>query len=229
MDKALVLLSGGLDSAVTLALAIKTHGKKNVKGLCIYYGQRHKKEIFHAEELAIHYGIPLRELDLSPIFFDNRCSLLSSSDQEIPEGEYASLHNKKHGAISTYVPFRNGLFLSVAASIALQEDCSFIYYGIHADEGPESAYPDTSVSFHTAISASIEEGSGHQVKLVAPFVLSTKSEVVKKGIELKVPFEKTWSCYNDVEKPCLHCPTCLDRQKAFEANGIEDPALKRYQ
>ena len=225
MEKALVLLSGGLDSAVTLALAISRHGKENVEALSIFYGQRHEKELEFAKKLAIHYGVPRRELDLAPLFYDKGCSLLSSSDREIPKDEYANLHKKSKAPISTYVPFRNGLFLSVACTIALQQHCDIIYYGIHADEGSDSAYPDTSVSFHEGISKAIEEGSGHLVRLEAPFVACNKAEVVRQGIALNVPFELTWSCYEDGDEPCLHCPTCLDRLKAFEANGIKDPLL----
>ena len=225
MEKALVLLSGGLDSAVTLALAIARHGKENVEALSIYYGQRHNKELAFAEKLAQHYGITRKELDLAPLFYDKACSLLSSSNLSIPKDEYAKLHEQSSGPISTYVPFRNGLFLSVACTIALQQRCGVIYYGIHADEGSDSAYPDTSVAFHESISKAIEEGSGHLVRLEAPFVSSNKAEVVRQGIALKVPFELTWSCYEDENEPCLHCPTCLDRLKAFEANGIKDPLL----
>ena len=227
MEKALVLLSGGLDSAVTLALAVSRHGNENVIGLSIYYGQRHNKELEFAQKLANHYQIKRKELDLSPLFYDKNCSLLSSSNLEIPEEEYSKLHEQNDAPISTYVPFRNGLFLSVAASIALQEGCSIIYYGIHGDEGADSAYPDTSSAFHESISKAIEEGSGHQVRLDAPFVTSTKAGVVEKGIELGVPFEYTWSCYNDADTPCLKCPTCLDRLKAFKANEMEDPLLAR--
>ena len=224
MEKALVLLSGGLDSAVTLALAISRFGKDNVQGLSIYYGQRHNKELECAKKLAAHYGVSTKELDLSSLFYDRNCSLLQDSKQNVPSGSYAELHQDK--PISTYVPFRNGLFLSVAASLALQEGCSIIYYGIHADEGAGNAYPDTSLAFHQAMQASIAEGSGHQLRLEAPFVSNSKAEIVKKGMELNVPFELTWSCYNDQDHPCMHCPTCIDRQKAFEANGIKDPLLE---
>lgn len=224
MEKALVLLSGGLDSAVTLAYALKKHGKENVECLSIFYGQRHNKELEYAEKIASFYGVSRKELDLSSLFFDTKCSLLSSSNEAIPSGSYNNLHGNK--PISTYVPFRNGLFLSVAASIALQENCSVIYYGIHADEGPESAYPDTSEAFHTAISKAIEEGSGHQVRLCAPLVNMTKADVVKLGLELKTPFELTWSCYHDGDTPCLTCPTCIDRQRAFASNNILDPFLE---
>ena len=226
MEKALVLLSGGLDSAVTLALAVSRYGKENVETLSIFYGQRHNKELRYADKLAKHYGVPRKELDLTSLFYDKGCSLLSTSDLSIPKNEYAELHKQQSTPISTYVPFRNGLFLSVACTIALQQKCGVIYYGIHADEGSDSAYPDTSVAFHQGISKAIEEGSGHQVRLEAPFVTSNKAQIVSKGIELGVPFHLTWSCYEEGDKPCLHCPTCIDRMKAFAANGISDPLLE---
>ena len=123
--------------------------------------------------------------------------------------------------VSTYVPFRNGLFLSAAASIALSKECSYIYYGAHKDDAAGNAYPDCSEVFNNAINTAIYEGSGRQLKVIAPFITSTKADIVKKGIELKVPYEKTWSCYFGGENPCGKCGTCLDRKKAFEINGLD--------
>ena len=127
--------------------------------------------------------------------------------------------------VSTYVPFRNGLFLSSAASIALSHDCSKIMYGAHADDAAGAAYPDCSVDFVNAMNQAIYLGSGNQLTIEAPFVSLTKADVVKKGLELGVPYELTWSCYEG-EKPCGKCGTCIDRMKAFEKNGTIDPLLK---
>ena len=128
--------------------------------------------------------------------------------------------------VSTYVPFRNGLFLSSAASIALSRDCGVIFYGAHADDAAGAAYPDCTPEFNRAIGEAIFEGSGKQLQIEAPFVRMTKAEIVKTGLELGVPYELTWSCYEGGETPCGKCGTCIDRAKAFAANGAEDPALR---
>ena len=127
--------------------------------------------------------------------------------------------------VSTYVPFRNGLFLSSAASIAISLDCGVICYGAHSDDAAGNAYPDCSKEFNDAINSAIYIGSGNQLKVEAPFVSKTKADVVAEGIRLRVPFDMTWSCYEGGEKPCGKCGTCRDRAAAFAANGIADPAL----
>ena len=225
--KALVLLSGGLDSATCLALAVKNYGKENVIALSVSYGQKHTKEIKAAEDIAKFYGIEKTDLDLSLIFKFSDCSLLASSDTEIPHGSYADQLEETEGTpVSTYVPFRNGLFLSSAAAIAISRGCSVIYYGAHSDDAAGSAYPDCSEVFNNAMNTAIYEGSGRQLKIEAPFVGMTKADVVKMGLELGVPYELTWSCYEGGEKPCGTCGTCIDRAKAFEMNNINDPAIK---
>ncbi len=224
--KALVLFSGGLDSSTCLALAVEKYGARNVIALFCYYGQKHKKESDSAAAVAEHYDVTLKSLDLSLIFADSDCSLLESSEKQIPLSSYEEQLKSSEGKpVSTYVPFRNGLFLSAAASIAISLGCSEIYYGAHADDAAGNAYPDTSVEFNEAISEAIFIGSGNSVKITAPFISSPKSEVVKTGLALKVPFEKTWSCYGGKEIPCGKCGTCIDRQKAFLANGMSDPLL----
>ena len=127
--------------------------------------------------------------------------------------------------VSTYVPFRNGLFISTAASVALSKGCSVIYYGAHSDDAAGSAYPDCSDEFNNAMADAVYIGSGKQLEIKAPFVNLTKADIVKEGLRLKVPYELTWSCYEGGDKPCGKCGTCIDRAKAFEKNGVKDPAL----
>jgi len=147
--------------------------------------------------------------------------------EEIPEESYADQLKKTDGKpVSTYVPFRNGLFLSSAASIALSKDCSVIYYGAHSDDAAGNAYPDCSDAFNEAMKSAIELGSGNQLTIEAPFVKWTKKDVVREGLRLHVPYELTWSCYEGGDKPCGKCGTCLDRAAAFAANGVKDPALE---
>ncbi len=225
--RVLVLSSGGVDSSTALGLAVSKYGADNVTALSISYGQKHDKEIEAAKKVAAFYGVEQLFLDLSLIFQYSDCSLLKQSTEEIPEESYEVQIQKTKGEkpVSTYVPFRNGLFLSSAASIALSKNCSVIYYGAHADDAAGFAYPDCSEVFNDAMNKAIYEGSGHQLKIEAPFVRMNKAEVVKLGLELGVPYELTWSCYEGDDKPCGKCGTCIDRARAFAANGVEDPAL----
>ena len=225
---ALVLTSGGVDSTTALALAVEKYGREHVIALSVSYGQKHDKELRAAKAVADYYGVEQLFLDLGLIFQYSNCSLLKGSTEAIPEESYASQIEKTGGEkpVSTYVPFRNGLFLSAAASIALSRECGVIYYGAHADDAAGFAYPDCSAVFNQAMGQAIYEGSGHQLTIEAPFVGKTKKEIVAMGLALKVPYELTWSCYEGGEKPCGKCGTCIDRAAAFAANGVKDPALK---
>jgi 7-cyano-7-deazaguanine synthase len=225
--KAMVLLSGGVDSATCLGIAVDKYGKDNVIALSISYGQKHDKEIKASQDVAKYYGVEHLYLDLAKIFQYSDCSLLSHSDKEIPKEAYSEQIKKTEGTpVSTYVPFRNGLFLSSAASIALSKNCDVIYYGAHSDDSAGSAYPDCSDEFNKAINEAIYLGSGKQLKVVAPFINKTKAGVVKMGLDLKVPYEYTWSCYEGGDTPCGKCGTCIDRAEAFRLNGVKDPAIK---
>ena len=221
--KALVLSSGGVDSTTALAMAVSEYGAENVTALSIYYGQKHSKEIEAARNIAEYYGVRRLELDLTDMFKFSDCSLLSkNADAEVPKESYAEQISKTGGApVSTYVPFRNGLFLASAAAYAVSLGADEILYGAHSDDAAGSAYPDCSEAFNAAMNAAVYEGTGGQVKIRAPFVGVTKSEVVAIGVKLGVPYEMTWSCYEGGDEPCGVCGTCRDRKAAFEANGLE--------
>lgn len=221
--KALVLFSGGVDSTTCLALAVEQYGKDNVVALSIAYGQKHSKELDVSKAIASYYDVEYITLDLAKIFTHSTCCLLEHSEVDIPKGDYSNQLKSANGnPVSTYVPFRNGLFLSSAASIALSKECEIIYYGAHSDDAAGSAYPDCSNAFNEAMNMAIYEGSGKQLRISAPFVSWTKADIVKKGVELKVPYELTWSCYEGGNVPCGTCGTCIDRKKAFEMNSICD-------
>lgn len=242
--KALVLCSGGVDSTTLLAMAVNEYGAQNVYALSISYGQKHLREIEAAKAVAAYYGVEQRFLDLGAIFADSQCSLLSQSSQAVPHGTYAeqqaqggegtsaseaaeaAVDAPEGATVSTYVPFRNGLFLSAAASMALSLECSVVYYGAHHDDVAGNAYPDCSLEFVEAMNRAIVEGTGGELRLEAPFVQASKADIVRVGLELGVPYELTWSCYEGGEKPCGQCATCLDRAAAFAANNAEDPALE---
>ena len=228
--KALVLSSGGVDSTTCLSLAINKFGSENVTSVSFFYGQKHDKELKCARELANYYHIKHYELDLSSIMQYSNCSLLTNSTQEIKHQSYAEqIAENGEGRVSTYVPFRNGLMLSAAAALAdsiyENEECD-IYIGAHADDAAGNAYADCSTEFVDAMAKSISIGTYEKINIVAPFVDSNKAGVVKKGLELKTPYELTWSCYEGKDTPCGKCGTCIDRAAAFAANNVEDPAIK---
>ncbi len=222
--KAVVLCSGGLDSAVCLALAARRYGGEQVLALSIFYGQRHRRELTAARQLAEYYGAEHREMDLSQMFQGSSCSLLAHSGGEIPHASYQEQLEQTGGSpVSTYVPFRNGLFLSCAAAVALSNGCQVVYYGAHGDDAAGNAYPDTSQAFHQAMAQAVQLGSGGEVRLEAPFIRLHKADVVAMGAQLGVPFALTWSCYEGGQRPCGRCGTCRDRLRAFAANGLTDP------
>lgn len=228
--KALVLSSGGVDSTTCLSLAINKFGSENVTSVSFFYGQKHDKELKCARELANYYHIKHYELDLSSIMQYSNCSLLTNSTQEIKHQSYAEqIAENGEGRVSTYVPFRNGLMLSAAAALAdsiyENEECD-IYIGAHADDAAGNAYADCSTEFIDAMAKAISIGTYEKINIVAPFVDSNKAGVVKKGLELKTPYELTWSCYEGKDTPCGKCGTCIDRAAAFAANNVEDPAIK---
>lgn len=225
--RVLVLTSGGIDSTTCLGMAVEKYGKENVVAMSVSYGQKHSKEIEASKEVARYYDVEYIYINLADIFKYSDCCLLEHSDKDIPHDTYANQIKETDGKpVSTYVPFRNGLFLSTAASVAISKDCSVIYYGAHSDDAAGSAYPDCSAEFNKAISEAIYVGSGKSVKVEAPFVQLNKKDIVKEGLKINVPYHLTWSCYEGKDKPCGKCGTCIDREKAFELNGVVDPLLK---
>ena len=180
-----------------------------------------------ARKVAEFYKVAHYEFDAAEIMNYSKSALLNSSTENLEKNSYGE-QVKKNPRIATYVPFRNGLMISMAASFAdgLYDDNEVeIFVGVHQDDAAVNAYPDCSESFIRAISEAVEIGTYGKIKIVAPFVGKTKADVVKIGLELKVPYEITWSCYERGEKPCGKCATCIDRAKAFELNGVADPAL----
>ena len=223
--KAVVLLSGGIDSTTCLALAVDSFGPKEVLALCMYYGQRHDKERESARNVAEFYGVDLMERDLSGAFTESTCSLLAHSSKEVAHASYAD-QLKEVDVVETYVPFRNGLFLAYAASVAIGVGARVVYYGAHADDAVGGAcYPDCTPEFAEAMHEAIFEGSGRSLIMHAPLLHKTKAEVVALGLALGAPYHLTWSCYEGKDKPCGCCGTCIDRAKAFEENGVADPAM----
>lgn len=222
--KVVVLLSGGIDSSTLLAAGVNEHGAHNVIALSLFYGQKHEREILSARKIAEHYCVQHIEKDITDVFTFSNSALLGKSTEEVPDGSYAddSTH-EADGMSKTYVPYRNGLFLSYAAAIAYSIGAGEVYYGAHADDAAGNAYPDCSVDFYEAQNKAIFEGTGKKVSMVAPLIDMFKKDVVEWGLELSVPYAKTWSCYKGEGKACGTCGTCVDRRIAFIANGVRDP------
>lgn len=230
MKKALVLSSGGVDSTTCVGIAVNEVGSENVSTVSVFYGQKHNKELECAEKVAEFYNVKHYVLDLSNVLQYSNCSLMKNSTEEIPMMSYAEQIEKNgEGKVSTYVPFRNGLMLSAVAALAQSiypDDDVDIYLGAHADDAAGRAYADCSEEFTSAMKTAIVIGTYGKVRVVAPLVNLNKAGVVKLGLSISVPYKYTWSCYAGGDKPCGHCGTCIDRAKAFEANGVSDPALE---
>ena len=183
MSKILVLSSGGLDSTVLLHKAVKEVGAENVVALNMFYGQKHAKEQEYSNWQCEHLGVPVYDADLSQVFRFNKdcCALLAGSSMEIKHESYAEqlaeLGGK--GTVTAYVPFRNGLFLSYAAAVAIQLECDKIYYGAHADDAAGRAYPDCTPEFIQYMSNAIEEGTAGKVTMEAPWWNLNKAGIVR--------------------------------------------------
>lgn len=227
--KALVLNSGGADSSTCVGIAI-SQNYEQVATVSVMYGQKHYKELQCAAKIAEFYNISHYELDLSSVLMYSNCSLLKNSTEKIPDKSYAEqIAENGEGKVSTYVPFRNGLMLSAVAALAQSiwpDDNVDILLGAHSDDAAGRAYADCSEEFTTAMNTAILIGTYGKVRVVAPLVNMNKSEVIKTGLDLGVPYQYTWSCYKGGDKPCHVCGTCRDREAAFIANGVVDPLCK---
>lgn len=227
MKKAIILSSGGVDSTTCLSVAVNALGAENVSTASIFYGQKHKRELDAARAVAAYYHVPHYEFDLAQIVQYSNCSLLSHSTESIVHKSYGEqIAEKGAGKVSTYVPFRNGLMISVAASLAAgiyEEEETDIYVGAHGDDAAGEAYADCSPRFLKAMGEAVAVGTYGKVHLVFPFADKNKTGVVAEGLKLGTPYELTWSCYEGGDTPCGECGTCIDRAKAFAENGVEDP------
>ena len=218
----MVLLSGGIDSSVCAALACREFGSENVLALSLFYGQKHAKELEAAKNVARFLGLSDHMTQELPDIFRGGGSTLIDSERPNPEATYEELRQKQ-GPSPTYVPFRNANLLSVATTVAMVKGADTLYYGAHAEDGRNWAYPDCTPEFNGAMAGAIFIGSYMKVRLLTPLQWLTKSEVVALGRDLGVPFELTWSCYNGLAKACGSCPACASRLAAFAANGLVDP------
>lgn len=220
MPKALVLLSGGLDSTTCATLAVRDFGAENVHGVSFGYGQKHyvretRASIMVAEKL----GLASWDRVHIPNVFAGSGSTLIDRNLETPEVSYDEIK----GVSPTYVPFRNGILASYATAIALTKACDFVYFGAHSEDAANWAYPDCTPEFIGAMAAAVYVGSYHRVRLITPLQWMDKKGVVQLGLNLNAPYQLTWSCYNDGTIACGVCPTCRSRREAFAFWSVEDP------
>lgn len=223
MSKAVVLLSGGIDSTVVTTLAAKAHQGSNVLALSILYGQTHRKEVSSAGAVARHLGIQHEIIPLPTELFRGAGSALFG-EVEMPGMSYKEI-SEAVGVSPTYVPFRNGIFLSIATARALEVGAEFVYYGAHAEDARGWAYPDCTPEFNGALANAIYTGTYHKVRLLTPLQWMMKKDVILAGYSNGAPLHLTWSCYKGGEHPCGTCPTCVEREQAFRDLRIADPAL----
>lgn len=217
--KSVVLLSGGVDSTTCLALAVADAGPSDVLALSASYGQKHSAELAHAERIAKFYSVPHRILEI-PRLFEPDSSTLIVGGAENPDVSYEDLDE---GVSPAYVPFRNGVFLSMATAVALGSGAEFVYFGAHSEDAHRWAYPDCTPEFIGSMASAMFVGSYMKVRLLSPLQWSTKADVIRMGLALRAPYHLTMSCYNGSDPACGVCPTCRSRRDAFIANGMEDP------
>jgi len=215
--KSVILLSGGLDSAVTLYYA-KNRGNK-LTAIIFDYNQRHKKELVYAKRIArlnnLKYYVIKIGLDWAKSsLVDKKIKVPLNRNLKSPEIPF------------TYVSGRNIIFLSYAASLAESIGAKSIFIGAHIED--YSGYPDCRPQFLKSFNRAINEGLKCKgMKIAAPLLNKNKKEIIQLGLRLNVPFQSTWSCYKGGITPCGKCDSCRFRIRAFEGLGLTDPLLRR--
>jgi 7-cyano-7-deazaguanine synthase len=226
--KAIVLVSGGLDSAVTLAIAIREDNYKpeNIHALSFYYGQRHAVELRSAQKITEHMRVGSHNILEIPVLGTFGGSALTDARvplrDAITEGDSYPVNDIP----TSYVPGRNMIFLSLAAAYAETLDAEAIYYGANALDysGYTDCRPAFVYAFNQMLKTALKRTAADNKRLivVAPIIGITKAKIIQKGIELGVPLSLTHSCYSPSEdgKPCGRCDSCVIREKGFKEAGI---------
>lgn len=217
MPKAVVLLSGGLDSTTTLAQALEDGCE--VTALSFRYGQRHTRELDSAKNVCDHYGVRHVVVDIDLSMYR---SALTRKDIDVPMDRPGDL---AEDIPVTYVPARNIVFLSIAAGLAESVDADRIYIGANVVD--YSGYPDCRPEFFEAYEAMLAKGTkagveGHPIRICTPILHHSKADIVRLGKKLKAPLEMSWSCYNGGQKACGHCDSCRLRLEGFREAGYKD-------
>lgn len=223
MKKAICLLSGGLDSSVAMAVA-KSQGYE-IYALTFFYNQKHSREVDSAKQLASYFKVKkheILEIDLGKL----GGSSLTDDKLSIPDEKTFEEIKTKQEIPTTYVPARNIIFLAYGLTYAEVVGAEKIFSGVNAID--YSNYPDCRPEFIERFQEVAEVGTkrgveGKKVKIETPLLQLSKTEIIKKGQELGVPFELTWSCYKGKEKACGECESCVLRLEGFKGAGLEDP------
>jgi len=222
VTKAVVLLSGGMDSCVAAAMALERHGAGNVAALHAKYGQRTQQREYRAfKEIAEFYGIVRQLVVQLEHFRAIGGSALTDKNIAVPEDKLGA--GAKESSIPvTYVPFRNAHFLSVAVSWAEAIGAEEVYIGAVAEDS--SGYPDCRPEYYRAFQELVRAGTRPETKIeiVTSVITMKKSEIVRRGLELGAPLHLTWSCYQSEDAACGACDSCLLRLRAFAEAGVPD-------
>ncbi|HTC42634.1 MAG TPA: 7-cyano-7-deazaguanine synthase QueC [Candidatus Acidoferrales bacterium] len=222
--KAVVLLSGGMDSCVCTAIARERHGPGNIALLHASYGQRTEKRERQAfETIADFYAVEQR----LPVKLDHfraiGGSALTDTSINVPENKLEAVPGRGSAIPVTYVPFRNAHFLSVGVSWAEAIGAQAVYIGAVAEDS--SGYPDCRPEYYRVFQELIRVGTRPETKIdiATPVIAMKKNEIIRRGMELGAPLQLTWSCYQGEELACGKCDSCLLRLRAFAEAGIADP------
>ncbi len=209
--KSIILLSGGLDSLVSLGVGIKEY---NIQlALTFDYGQKPvAREIATSKKITDYYGISHKVISL-PFLKEISHNAFTDGDKDLPTENLGT----KESAKAVWIPNRNGLFLNIAASIADAEHYTHILFGANKEEG--QTFPDNTQEFVDGINESLKYSTFEGVKVVAPLINCSKDDIVKLALEHKVPLELAYSCYKGEEQNCGVCESCLHLKKALEDNG----------
>jgi 7-cyano-7-deazaguanine synthase len=214
MNKAVVLLSGGLDSTTLLYWAVNEGYTPYV--LSFDYGQRHKKEVSFAKKTCEKLGVEHKIIDITSIHELLSGSALTDESVSIPEEHYSHETQK-----ATIVPNRNAIMLNIAIGYAVSLGADRVFYAAHAND--REIYPDCRAEFINSQNETAKlANDNEELEIIAPFVGKAKADIVKIAGELDVPFEDTWSCYKGKAKACGVCGTCRERIEAFELAEFKD-------
>lgn len=224
MKSCVVLFSGGLDSTTALVWARERYD--DVRALTFDYGQRHRLEVGLARRAARRLGVPhaVLEVDLRPVGGS------ALTDPAIPLPRSTNRAKRQAGPPATYVPFRNGVFLALAAAWAEARGVRDLVCGFHVADSPD--YPDTTPRFVAAMERAVRAGTkaafgGPRPRIVAPLLGLDKPEIIRLGLRLGADYSLAVSCYAGAERPCGTCSSCRIRARAWKAVGREDPFLAR--